>query len=90
MAESEMELAFWMLESAIDQHPRLNRLASIGGQPEIRLSRLGAMMRISVTLNGRVGEISARGRSVDDALINLIKNLDTWAVALSLPPGGSS
>jgi hypothetical protein len=82
---SETELAFRMLEHAIDRHPRLNRLQSVGGEPEIRLSRLGVMLRIAVKLSGendRVGDISARGRTVNDALVSLLQNLDTWAVAL--------
>lgn len=89
---AEAELAFRALEQAIDRHPRLNRLSSIGGEPEIRLSRLGAMLRISVKLNGergRVGDISARGKTIQAALVSLVQNLDTWATAMSTQAGDS-
>lgn len=84
------EQIFTTLEQAIDHHPRLCRLTSIGGEPELRLSRLGVMLRIAVKLRtspqGAVGDISARGRDLDEALHNLVQNLDTWAVAMGAQP----
>jgi hypothetical protein len=73
---------FARIEAAIDAHPKLKRLDSIVGEPEVVLSRFGATVRIRVKLNGSrrsVCPIHADGDSIESAADNLVRGLDVWA-----------
>lgn len=83
---SEMELAFRLIESAIDAHPRLARVGGVAGEPQIVMGRLGVTVRIPVKLGGwssrsKVSEITGQGQSVITAADNLVARLETWWVA---------
>lgn len=77
---SEMELAFRLVETAIDAHPRFSRVGGIAGEPKIVMERSGVSLRIVVKLGawGKPSEIRGEGPSMAAAAADLVGRLETW------------